>query len=283
MTIVVSLKVTDGLVLAADSAATFYVPTARGTVTKIYNNANKIFNLRKNWSVGAMVYGAGGIGAASVETLSKDLRRKFSDPNNSDYCLNEATYTVEEVAVKAGKFLYEESYLSAYAQPPADFGLGYRVCGYSAHAPIPEVWEFFIAGATCAAPYQVQNRDEFGLRWAGETEALDRLLIGATSSIKDWLIHKGFVQSQDADAMYIELLQHFAAPLWLPAMPIQDAIDVARFAVETAAKYARYGMRAETIGGPIEVAAITKHEGFKWVARKHYYNEELNRETTHGP
>jgi hypothetical protein len=27
---------------------------------------------------------------------------------------------------------------------------------------------------------------------------------------------------------------------------------------------------------------ITKHEGFKWVARKHYYPAELNRETNHG-
>jgi hypothetical protein len=283
MTIVVSLKVTDGLVLAADSAATFYVPTARGTVTKIYNNANKIFNLRKIWSIGAMVYGVGGIGAASVETLSKDLRRKFSDPNDLEYYLNEATYTVEEVATKARKFLYEESYLSAYAQPPADFGLGYRVCGYSAHASLPEVWEFFIAGATCAAPYQIQNRDEFGLRWAGETEALDRLLIGATSHILGWLVHKGFIQQQQTSAIQAELTQQFGAPLWLPAMPIQDAIDVARFCVETASKYARYGMRPETIGGPIEVAAITKHEGFKWVARKHYYTEELNREATHGP
>ena len=62
-------------------------------------------------------------------------------------------------------------------------------------------------------------------------------------------------------------------------MPIQDAIDVAKFAVETAAKFARYSMDAETIGGPVEVAAITKHEGFKWVARKHYYSQELNVET----
>jgi hypothetical protein len=38
MTIIVTLKVTDGLVLAADSAATFYVSTAAGIVTKIYNH-----------------------------------------------------------------------------------------------------------------------------------------------------------------------------------------------------------------------------------------------------
>ena len=61
MTIVVTVKVTDGLVLAADSAATFFIPRPSGVVTKIYNNANKVFNLRKVWPVGAMVYGSGGI------------------------------------------------------------------------------------------------------------------------------------------------------------------------------------------------------------------------------
>lgn len=282
MTIVVTVKVTDGIVLAADSAATFYVPTATGSVTKIYNHANKIFNLRKVWPVGAMVYGAGGIGASSVETLSKDLRRRFSDPNNHDYHLDERNYTIEEAAIKARRFLYEESYLKAFAEPPGDFAMGYRVCGYSAGADLPEIWEFMIVGADCAPPYQVQQRDEFGLRWAGENEALDRLLLGTSTGILGWLVHKEFIQQQDTAAIHLELVNHFGAPLALPAMPIQDAIDVARFAVETAAKYAKYGMRLETIGGPIEVAAITKHEGFKWVARKHYYSEELNQETNHG-
>jgi 20S proteasome alpha/beta subunit len=41
MTIVVTAKVTDGIVLAADSASTF----SGASAVKIYNNANKIFNL----------------------------------------------------------------------------------------------------------------------------------------------------------------------------------------------------------------------------------------------
>ncbi len=133
MTIVVTVKVTDGIVLAADSAATFYVPTSTGSVvTKIYNHANKIFNLRKSLSIGAMVYGAGGIGASSVETLSKDLRRQLSDETNPTSFLKEKEYTIEEVAAKARKFLYEESYRTAFATPPTNFGMGYRVCGFSA-------------------------------------------------------------------------------------------------------------------------------------------------------
>lgn len=283
MTSIVTLKVTDGLVLAADSAATFYVSTAGGPVTKIYNNANKIFNLRKVWSIGALAYGAGGIGASSVETLSKDLRQRFCDKKDTAYFLEKDSYTVEEVAIKARRFIYEQSFLTSFGDaPPADFQMGYRVCGYSAKADQPEIWEFFIKGGECTPPYRVQAQDEFGLRWAGETEALDRLILGTTTAILGWLVNKGFIQPENANATHTELINHFAAPLSLPAMPIQDAIEVARFAVDTAAKYAKYGMRPETIGGPIELAAITKHEGFRWVARKHYYSAEFNRETDHG-
>ena len=32
----------------------------------------------------------------------------------------------------------------------------------------------------------------------------------------------------------------------------------------------------ETVGGPIDVAVITKGEGFVWVKRKHYFSPEYN-------
>src|SRR5665213_4050764 len=70
MTIVVTTRVTDGLVMASDSATTF--SNNEGVVMKVYNNANKVFNLVKVWPLGAMTYGSGSIGAASISTLSKD-------------------------------------------------------------------------------------------------------------------------------------------------------------------------------------------------------------------
>lgn len=218
MTIVVSVKATDGMVLAADSAATFFVPVREGTITKIYNHANKIFNLRKVWPIGAMVYGAGGIGASSVETISKDLRNCLSNKSNSEYYLDEQSYTVEEVATKARKFIYETCYLKAYQHPPNDFYMGYRVCGYSAQADLPEVWEFIISGAKCDEPQKVQSRDEFGLRWAGEEEALDRLFFGTTTRITGWLVMKGFIKPDEAQAIFGEIIAEFGASPSLPAM-----------------------------------------------------------------
>jgi hypothetical protein len=33
---------------------------------------------------------------------------------------------------------------------------------------------------------------------------------------------------------------------------------------------------AETVGGPIDVAVISRGDGFVWIKRKHYFKPELN-------
>ncbi len=35
-------------------------------------------------------------------------------------------------------------------------------------------------------------------------------------------------------------------------------------------------MESETVGGPIDVAVISKGDGFVWIKRKHYFDAELN-------
>src|SRR5438128_11107933 len=105
MTIVVSAKVPEGLVLAANGAATFLDDSGH-TPVKIHNRAHRIFDLVKVWPIGAMAYGVGGIGSATLEALTKDLQRKLtSDPN---YILDRDDYTVEEVASKAREFIFDD-------------------------------------------------------------------------------------------------------------------------------------------------------------------------------
>ncbi len=56
MTIVVTVKVSDGVVLASDSAGSFFITDPRHP-DKIYNNAIKVFNLVKVWPIGALDIG----------------------------------------------------------------------------------------------------------------------------------------------------------------------------------------------------------------------------------
>jgi hypothetical protein len=45
--------------------------------------------------------------------------------------------------------------------------------------------------------------------------------------------------------------------------------------------YTHYLLGPDVVGGPVEVAAISRHEKFKWVSRKHYYRNEMNPEAPH--
>lgn len=272
MTIVVSVRVNDGIVLAADSATSF--SDANGTVVKVYNSANKIFNLVKGHPIGAMTCGAGSIGNASISTLSKDLRVQFTSVGNP-YHLDLQNYTIEEVAQKAREFLFTAFNAANPNGQPGHY-LNYRVCGYSANAALPEAWEFHIGENDSPQPTRVYEAHVYGPRWAGETEALDRIVLGLGSKAEDALVQMGLPQAQ-AQQLTIDLMSRLYAPLFHPAMPVQDAIDLAKFLAETAARFTQMCLRAPTIGGPIEVATITKHEGFKWVSRKHYYSTEFNR------
>ena len=61
-------------------------------------------------------------------------------------------------------------------------------------------------------------------------------------------------------------------------MPIQDAIDLARFLVETTIGFVRFAVfLPKSVGGAVEIAAITKHEGFRWVQSKRLHPADFRR------
>jgi len=61
-----------------------------------------------------------------------------------------------------------------------------------------------------------------------------------------------------------------------PAMPTIDAIELAQFLVTTTKKFVKFSPGGNTVGGTSDIATVTKHEGFKWISRKHFYNTKLN-------
>jgi hypothetical protein len=59
-------------------------------------------------------------------------------------------------------------------------------------------------------------------------------------------------------------------------MPMQDAIDLVRYLVQVVVGYVRFAPGALTVAPPIDIAAITAHDGFQWVARKQWFNPTHN-------
>jgi hypothetical protein len=262
VTIIVSVKINDGIVMAADSAGTM----GSG---QVYAHASKITNLCEGLPVGAMSTGAGGIGNESVETLLKDLRRRFDgrDPAYPEWRLDHASYTMGDVALRLRAFLFEEK--AALCPEPTNLQL--RLCGYSTGQSLAEVWEVSMTGWDCPTPRQIMGGTSFGVLWDGQYEALNRLILGLGFDIDAALVKHG-VTPDAARRLQEELVRDLYATLFVPAMPIQDAIDLARFLVETTIGFVRFAVfLPKLVGGAVDIAAITKHEGFRWVQHKTFY------------
>lgn len=60
---------------------------------------------------------------------------------------------------------------------------------------------------------------------------------------------------------------------WLPK---EELAEMAEALVNLTSFKRRVTPEAETVGGPIDVAVISKGDGLVWVKRKHYFPPELN-------
>ncbi|NRG42120.1 hypothetical protein HRK28_14480 [Rathayibacter sp. VKM Ac-2835] len=283
MTIALVLKVHDGVVLASDSATTLTQTRSDGSidVVNIYNNADKLFNLQKALPIGAITWGLGNIGPASMSTLAKDLRHRFTSSDDDRWSVLPGSYTMQEVSRLVEEFLFDERYeplhrgVAAHELP----SLGFLTAGYSAGADHPQIFHLSIEGGRATSTEVLTG--EAGAMWWGQPEAIARLLNGVSLDTGPALINLGLEPSQ-APTVAAQLRDQLATRIVSPAMPIQDAVELAQFLVYTTIQFVRFTPGNPTVGGPIDIATITKHEGFKWVARKHYYDHDLNppQETT---
>lgn len=270
MTIVLALKVGDGVVLGADSAST--IVGVQNSYHNSYFNAEKLFNLVKGLPIGAVTYGLGGLANRSVGSLAKDLRARLSAPDAAEWYLDPATYTMEQVAERVKQFFYDEIYLKSVPKSADAPGMGFLIAGYSAASESAEIWKLTVRDGGSADPVaQVCSAAQpWEACWEGQGEAIRRLLQGYSWQLVDRLVTAGMTQP---DAL---ALVQSVEPLVHPTMPIQDAIDLVHYLIDVTCGFVRFAPGPATVAQPIDSAAITRHEGFRWVRRKHYYSPEFN-------
>lgn len=277
MTVAVAVKVFDGIVLAADSATTLQLP---GGGAQVYNNASKVFHLHRTLPIGAMTWGLGAIGPASIATLCKDFRRRLmgKDPGHLDWKLTEG-YTVQDVANRLVEMFYDELWVSNFpdvsGQPPA---LGMLVSGYSGNSAHGEAWEIVIDGSGRPVPELIIGENSFGWKAFAQPQATDRLFGGIDPDLAGQL-HAALGPDYQKISHLIAAAARQPAQ---PAMPFGDAIALAQVLVETTANFSHFLLGPDTVGGQVDIAGINRHEGFRWITRKHYYSQDLNpMETNH--
>lgn len=283
MTICVAVKVYDGIILASDSASAIIIKDPETGVNRdyiSYENANKTFNLIKGRPIGVMTSGIGSIGNLSMENLAKDFRAEISKtPNKWDIDRN--NYTIKDITKKFQKYIFEDTYTPFFERWENKPDLQFIVAGYSKNDSLlchnPEIWQILINKGECRDPVHLCKDTDTGIYPIGMPEPIWRLFFGFSLSLKEQVLEKSELDENKIKKILELCYKNLMVPFVYPAMPIQDAIDLAKFLVDMTEKFYRFTpYQSSYVSGPIEIAAITKHEGFNWVQRKLYFAQDLN-------
>lgn len=79
-----------------------------------------------------------------------------------------------------------------------------------------------------------------------------------------------------------ELMNHLLESHWAPLqrvignLPVPQMAELAETLVFMESMKERVTMPTESVSGPIDVALISKGDGFVWIRRKHYFDPQLN-------
>lgn len=88
----------------------------------------------------------------------------------------------------------------------------------------------------------------------------------------DDVSHKMIEQIQDA------IFSKYSSPLinTVSSLDKEDMANMAESFISLTSLVRRMSPHEETVGGPVDVAVISKGDGFIWINRKHYFKPELN-------
>jgi hypothetical protein len=277
MTVCVAVQVMDCLVFAADSAASMIgVDPATGAplIMNVYDHGKKVFCLHNALPVMAMTCGMGSIQGSSIDVLAKDFRLMLMG-NDPAWGLDPAGYTMQEITEKAYRYFHNDQYLNDPGRPAGDHSFELFIGGISSGERRSEIWKISIINGVGSGAVEVFPRGQTGIVWAGQPEAINRLVFGFSAKVPEVLEKTGIPTAQIQPLMDAIKAETQAA-LTHPAMPVQDALDLASFLARATIDFTKFLPGANTVGGAVDLATVTRHEGFKWVRRKHYYPSELN-------
>jgi len=254
LTLVVSARIPDGVVIGVDSLSTvggslnvqmdakfkcnncgsenevkqMQLPTFQFPVsTKPY--AQKLFKFKGK-------YGIGCFGNAFVNQKTMQSQIRSLEKNNPD-----EVKSVDEIA---NKILYHfEKQLHQEAKditkiPPNVFPFGFQIVGFDDDGQ-GKTWLVQIGRQSTK-----KLEDQIGTTFAGDIALVQKLLI-ATGGVPQLQPH----------------LQSFS---------LGDAVEFVEFLIRFVADYQRFANMIPTVGGDIDIAIVTSYSGFKWIKQKSF-------------
>jgi hypothetical protein len=237
VTLIFTLKVAEGLVLAAESRMTI----SEGNVPVYYSEVQKLFPL-KDYPAAILTCGSGFL---QSKALSSWIRAFDSElPHN---------LSLRHVAERLQKFL-----------APSDPGTTTTLvlAGFNREAVQGFEAEMYKITAFEDGEQNFFDLSESVSFWDGDFEAVTRLLLGRSPTYFEGIashVDKGYLKTLDKSVQ-------MNPPYY--AMSLQEGIDFVDFLMQTQIQFQRFASQPQSCGGPVDIAVITPEEGFQWVRRK---------------
>jgi hypothetical protein len=263
MSLGIVIKGPEGLVLAAESRVTLSAQTPQGQVHVNFDNATKLLSFSNHSYVGVVTYGLAAIGLRTANSYISEFETGLSD---NRLPVSEFAGLLSEFFVKQ----WNESQMPKpqdYKGPNMIFVTG----GFDEEEPYGKVLVFEIPGKPDPIEQQ-PNPGEFGITWGGQREFVDRLVQGYDENLLKIVSNTLKLQSQQVDQLR-ENLNTLQMPIPLQALPLQDCVNLAIFFIRTTITAQDLTVGIRGVGGPIDVATITRNEGLQFIQRKKIVGE----------
>jgi hypothetical protein len=267
MSLGIAFKGPEGIVLAADSRVTLtvQVPGQPFVVPATYDNATKLLNVADQKYVGVVTYGAGTIGLATPRTAHSYLPEFEAEVATGE----PGRLSVGDFARRLSDFFIRQW----TGNMPADYAgsdMVFLVGGYDEGEPYGRVFEIFIPSRP--QPHEV-SEGNFGIVWGGQREVTDRILQGFDPALLP-IVQQAFALSdQQRDELENHLKGSLSIPIPYPFLPLQDCVDLSIFLIRTTITIQKWSVGIRGVGGAIDVATITRTDGYHAIQKKEIEGE----------
>jgi hypothetical protein len=276
MSLGIVFKGPEGVVLAADSRVTVNaqipIPQAPQGPTSLllpstFDNATKLLRVDSQKYVGAVTYGAGAIGMQTPRTAHSYLP-EFEASLTPDQRLS-----VENFSNRLSEFFLTRWNDAGMPNPiqPGQQDMVFLIGGYDENSPYGRVFEFSIPSSPL--PVEKIPSGQFGARWGGQHQITSRLINGfdpmTAKVVRDFLGVPALpILPGQPDPLEIELGTKLSAKIPWQFLPLQDCVDLCIFVLRTTITLQKWIVDIRGVGGSIDVATVTRTEGFKYIQQK---------------
>lgn len=276
MSLAVVIKGPEGVVLAADSRVTLQAQQKGGPLLPVnYDNATKLLTFSKPHSnVGVVTYGVAVIGQRTAHSYIPEfevcLRGELEKANKEELekAIREKRplLEVETFARHLSKF-YLDRWKKVMPNGWNGPGMVFIVAGYDPGAAYGKVFLLEIPGRPNPEPRNPKE-NEFGMTWGGQLQVASRLIHGFDPEAIEIIQQTLAVDQSQLDQVRIALRQKLEFPIPFAALPLQDCIDLAMFLIRATMTAQGLAIGVRGVGGPIDVAVITRTDGLQYIQRK---------------